>query len=72
MKIGFKDNIPNIPIYKLIFENKVLPFLKEHNYNIKYCDIKYEQVDVSKYIVYIRPIEECLEYTIDIEVINNE
>jgi len=69
MKISFKDNIPNIPIYKIIFENKVLPLLKEHNYDIKYCDIKYEQIDIDKYIVNIKPIEEVLEYTIDVEVI---
>ena len=68
IRFGFKDNIPVIPIYKRIFEEAVLPFLKEHNYRVQDCNITYAQTDINSYNVEICPITDICKFIIDVKI----
>ena len=53
---------------KLIYDNAIKPIIEKHNYKLEECEIKYEMIAPNKVLVKIRPIEEVVEYTLDITI----
>lgn len=53
---------------KLIYDNAIKSIIEKHNYKLEECEIKYEMIAPNKVLVKIRPIEEVVEYTLDITI----
>lgn len=68
MLIHFKDNIPNIPIYKSLYDNVVLPYLNKHKYSIKDCYIGYDMIGVDEYHIVIKPIEDIIKIELEVTI----